>query len=322
VVVERYNDSEAAAWDDFVERSRNAPFLFKRAYMDYHRDRFDDYSLIVRAPEGSILAVLPAHKRDATVNSHMGLTYGGFAVGPDMKIQKMLQVFGAVIPFLQKEGFTSLLYKTVPYIYHSTPSEEDRFALHLCKAQWHLSSPTTVVLQSGRLPYQTRRTRGIKRALKHSLEIRETDDYVSFWEMLTRNLEEGHMASPVHSVEEILLLKARCPSNIRLFAAFEDATMVAGVVIYESAQVAHAQYIASASRGRDIGALDLLFHKLLTEIFQHKTYFDFGTSSEREGVNGGLIEQKEGFGARVVTQDWYRVDLTRVCADDFLSAIL
>jgi hypothetical protein len=322
LIIERYKDTDAAAWDDFIASSRNAPFLFKRAYMDYHRDRFDDYSLIVRLPEGDIVAVLPAHKRDLALNSHLGLTYGGFAVGPEMKTRRMLQVFGSLVEFLQKEGFSSLLYKTVPYIYHLTPTEEDRYALHLCKAQWYLSSPTTVVVQSNRLPYQTRRARGVKRALKQNVMIRETDDYSSFWEILSRNLEEGHRAKAVHSVDEIVLLKTRCPSSIRLFAAFENEDIVAGVVIYESARVAHAQYIASTPHGRDIGALDLLFDTLLNDVFQHKMYFDFGTSSEGQGINGGLIEQKEGFGARVVTQDWFQVDLSRVCADDLLSAIV
>ena len=46
--VERYAPSMAAEWDDFVSRARNATFLFRRGYMDYHADRFNDFSLVAR----------------------------------------------------------------------------------------------------------------------------------------------------------------------------------------------------------------------------------------------------------------------------------
>ena len=36
-----------APWDTFVQESKNGTFLFVRDYMDYHRDRFQDCSLLV-----------------------------------------------------------------------------------------------------------------------------------------------------------------------------------------------------------------------------------------------------------------------------------
>ena len=42
-----------------------------------------------------------------------------------------------------------------------------------------------------------------------------------------------------------------------------------------------------------------------------KTYFDFGISTEENGrvLNSGLIDQKEGFGARGVVHDHYELDI-------------
>ena len=57
--------------------------------------------------------------------------------------------------------------------------------------------------------------------------------------------------SPVHSIEEIELLHGRFPQHIRLFEAAFDSELLAGVVIFESAMVAHVQYIAASERGRD-----------------------------------------------------------------------
>ena len=116
-----------------------------------------------------------------------------------------------------------------------------------------------------------------------------------------------------HSLEEITLLHSRFPANIRLLAAFEDQAMTAGVVIYESDRVARTQYIAADSRGRVSGSLDLLVSTLIHQVFVDKPFVEFGTSDECNGrqINQGLIEYKEGFGARSVAHDHYRIDLGR-----------
>ena len=44
--IRRYTEADKAAWDAFVAQSKNGTFLFFRDYMDYHRDRFDDHSLM------------------------------------------------------------------------------------------------------------------------------------------------------------------------------------------------------------------------------------------------------------------------------------
>ena len=43
----RRDASMRRAWDDFVRSSRNGTFLFERAYMEYHADRFKDHSLVI-----------------------------------------------------------------------------------------------------------------------------------------------------------------------------------------------------------------------------------------------------------------------------------
>ncbi len=47
IFVRPYNESFCETWDEFVRCSRNATFLFRRAFMDYHRDRFVDASLLL-----------------------------------------------------------------------------------------------------------------------------------------------------------------------------------------------------------------------------------------------------------------------------------
>ena len=86
----------------------------------------------------------------------------------------------------------------------------------------------------------------------------------------------------------------------------------AGAIAYLSHTVCHVQYNASTDKGRKIGALDLVFAHLIDTFRDSVRYFDFGISTEEDGrdLNSGLVEYKQGFGARTVVHDFYRLMLT------------
>ncbi len=158
--------------------------------------------------------------------------------------------------------------------------------------------------------YQTRRKRSIAKALKLNFEVKEITDYAPYWSLVTEMLK-GYDATPVHSLEEITYLKKAFPDNIRLFEINENAEPIAGVLVFETELVARAQYIASSARGKETGALDLLFDYLISTVFKNKKYFEFGTTTLNGGLklNYGLSDQKEGFGARSVVQHTYEIDV-------------
>ena len=308
----RYEASMAGRWDEFVDRSKNGTFLLRRAYMDYHADRFEDHSLVFCTDGGDWLAVLPANKAGSRLSSHDGLTYGGFVSGPRMTTPAMLECFDALLAYLRSGGFTALRYKTIPHIYASHPAEEDRYALFRLGARLYRRDVLAVALPGQPLPYQERRTRKMKQAAKAGLELKREIDFAPFWRVLEANLESVHGAKPVHSLAEITLLAGRFPGNIGLHVVREGGEAVAGVVVYDTGRVAHVQYIGSNAQGRELGALDLLFPALIQQEYAKRPYFDFGISNEDDGkvLNVGLIEQKEGFGARAVAHDFYEVDIS------------
>jgi len=134
-----------------------------------------------------------------------------------------------------------------------------------------------------------------------------SDDFPAFWAILSENLHTKYGARPVHTLEEILLLKSRFPQSIRLLAAFEQQQMVAGTVLYLTPRVVKTQYISASPRGKDVCALDLLFSRLMAEPPGSQAYLDMGTSALEHGSQLllPLIFQKEGFGARAVCYDTY-----------------
>ena len=317
--IERYAERDCERWDDFVRSSRNGTFLFLRPYMDYHADRFEEHSFLFNDKHGRLLALLPATSANGSVVSHGGLTYGGFVVDERMTATLMLQLFALAVGEMRRLGYETLIYKSIPHIYHDSPSEEDLYALFRAGARLVRRDHLAVVDYRASNPRQERRQRAVRKATRSGMAVRETTDFAAFWEILTCTLADRHGVRPVHRIDEIELLRARFPESIRLFGTYDDDRMVAGVVLYVSRHVCHAQYIASSEEGREGGALDLLFDDLIGRFSAVTRYFDFGTSTERNGtfLNSGLAEFKEGFGARTIVHDHYEVDLSVVGAQHF-----
>lgn len=306
--IERYTCTLRKEWNAFVERSKNGTFLFLREYMDYHRERFEDSSLVFRrAPGAPLLALLPANLCGPALESHGGLTYGGVVCDAAMTTEEMMALFGALCEHLRERGIPLLRYRAIPHIYHRGPAEEDLYALLRLGARLVRRVPLSVIDRRHPTAPQDRRRRGRRKAAAAGLRCRESDELAAYWELLTHVLRDTYGACPVHSLDEISALQRVLPSHIRLFGCFAANEMMAGVVIYETPTVARAQYIAASPAGKRAGALDLLLDHLLREVYSDKPFLDLGSSEGNDpcGLNAGVLEFKESLGARLVVQDTY-----------------
>lgn len=303
----RYDNRMSSEWNAFIERSINGTFLFDRNYMDYHSDRFTDHSLVF-SQNGIIRAVLPANIRDHVLYSHEGLTYGGLLVDSDIKTLDIVSMFESMKEMLKDEGIRYVEYKPVPWIYHSLPAESDLYAIFKvfgARLDGRLASSAVSMKNKQKFSYQ--RHRGVNKAIRNGLVVKESDNIDAFYTILDNNLMANYSVHPVHSNDEIHLLMGRFPKNIRLYMVFDNEKPIAGSILYITPEVVHTQYISASEEGKEKGALDLLFNYLINNCPFNCNYFDFGCSTEDMGfyLNKGLIHQKEGFGARGICYDIY-----------------
>jgi hypothetical protein len=312
LTIVRYEPAHESIWNDFVNESRNGTFLFHRDYMDYHADRFPDFSLMFYDEDGEVIALLPATLAGNRLSSHAGLTYGGIVHGPSMKAGLMLQLFSALKPFLRSAGIERLHYKTTPHIFHRIPSEEDLYALFRNNATLVRRDLSSAIFLRDRLTFSKGRRYALKQAQKLGLSVTRSYDFDSFMRLKAETLESKYGVSPTHTTAEIELLAQRFPDKIKLFTTHHDNKLVAGVLIYEHQTAVHAQYIAVDETGKKVGALDLILDSLLDTYSAHKNYFDFGISTEDAGqyLNEGLVRNKEWFGARTIVHDFYELGTT------------
>lgn len=309
--VTKYEGNRKLEWDNFVKSSKNGHFFFYRDYMEYHSDRFQDFSLIIYNDKGNIMALLPASIDGDTVISHGGLTFGGFVCDSKMTAAKMLDVFANVKQFLKNAGVRMFIYKCMPAIYNKYPSDEALYALFRNNAELYRRDVSFSIYLPDRLRYQEQRKRAVKKGYRHQYILHESSKYEEYIALLDKILMKYHGTHPVHNVNELRLLAEKFPYNIKLYTAEKKGRIEAGTVLFLQSGVVHTQYLANSDEGRKNGALDCLLDWLITDVYKDKTWFDFGISCEQEGryLNEGLAAQKEGFGARAVVHDFYRIEL-------------
>jgi hypothetical protein len=308
----QYAASSRDAWDAFVDTSRNGTFLFRRDYMEYHRERFQDFSLVITSGE-HVSALFPANRDSDTVISHAGLTFGGLVLDRRATANRVAAMLSAIVELLRTESIRTLVYKTVPTIYHHAPTEEDRYALFSFGAQIVRRDVLTVICPMSPWQPSPKRRWSWNRAQRLTgVHVGPSQDWSGYWRVLRDRLREQYGVSPVHSLEEITYLAAKFPDAIRLLTATINGEVAAGAVLYESARVVHAQYLACNADARAYGLLDLVLRAAIEETRVTGKWFNFGSSTQRDGkyLNGGLAHYKESFGGRTVVQDSYRLDLT------------
>lgn len=311
----RYDDKYKQEWNELVLSSRNGTFLLLRDYMDYHRSRLSDCSLLF-LEKGKFQGCLPANLIDDTVYSHGGLTYGGLITRPEVNYIQVEEMLDAALTYY-KDAFliTKFIYKPIPFIYHTYPAQEDLYWLFRKNARMMARAVSSTIDLQKPLDLSTLRKRHAARAQNRGVTIcesKDAKDWNAFWMILSTVLLKYHHCKPVHSLDEIKLLESYFPDNIKLITALYDGKIIAGCVTYLTKEVIHVQYIASSDVGRDLGALDLLFQTMIkAKECQSYHYLDFGISTENGGtyLNNGLLFQKEGFGGRAICYDQYEIDL-------------
>ena len=215
--IKRYTAGHQEEWNAFVAKSKNGTFLFDRRYMDYHSDRFADSSLMFYR-ESKLYAILPANRVGDTLCSHQGLTYGGLLMDEACTAEGVLHLFMDMNAWLKGEGVNRVVYKPIPYIYATLPAEEDLYALFRSGARLVARGISSTMDFNRLLKWRHDRHTALNRSRRNGLMVRQVDDMSEFWTILTDNLVNRHGVRPVHTLEEMKLLKERFADNITLYA--------------------------------------------------------------------------------------------------------
>lgn len=308
-------EKDTGAWERFVGESNNGTIFHTLKFLSYHPEgRFRDHHLLVREKD-SIIALFPAVVHGDGIVSHRGASYGGFVCKKDLGIHKTSLMVEQVADHCRKKGFASVTLTQTPLVYYREPNQYIDFALVKNGFGYVKREVTAVIpLYAGEplATFHADARRSTKKALREGIEVRLSDDYPRFYEILEHNLGMRHNVSPTHTLAELERLHRMFPDDILLFAAFRKQKMIGGVVIFIcNPSVILAFYISHDQDHQLYRPVNVLFYKIITWGRNRGfRYLDLGTFTLNMEPNWGLGRFKENHNARGFLRDTYRRNLT------------
>ncbi len=294
VEVIKYETSKKNEWNAFVKQSPNNSFLFYRDYMDYHAEKFDDFSLMLYS-NNTLTALLPANKVEKNVYSHQGLTYGGLILSQQSHYLYLIDYLNSINSYLRLKGIDHLIIKKAPYFYNENLEQKTELLLLRNNTKLHTNLGVAIHCNSFKYP---KPNLSKKKLSLYKPQI--SDDINKFWDILSAHLKNKYNTLPVHSLSEIKQLSEKFPDNIKLLALINEETgeMDAGSLLYINNNIVKTQYISSTLSGRKNRASDALYYNLIKLFEKTHSFIDFGTCDDSDGnININLLKAKEKFGA-------------------------
>lgn len=303
-----------AEWDEFIENSDNGTMFHTRKFLSYHpKDKFTDASLVI-LKNNKILALFPAVliERDGKkiLSSHSGASYGGFVYKEELSLQDAFAMVYSLLNYGEEIKANRLQLTPPPIIYQSKYSNYIDFALYKNGFNYlkrEISSVVQLDFQKGEIvsTFRAEARTALNKARKLGIEIAECERFEEYYAILKKNLKMRHNVTPTHSLEELLKLKKMYPSKIRLWGAFLEDRLIAGVCNFSvNSKVVLAFYISHDEKYQEYRAVNLLFAEIMKRYSdENYKFLDFGIFTVNEEINWGLGRFKENFGARGIFRD-------------------
>ena len=316
----RFQSTEEQSWDLFVPKTNNGTLFHLRSFLNYHpKTRFNDHSLMVRK-KGGLFSLFPAAeqilKSKKTLISHPGSTVGSFTLPENLSIADSFNLVEKLIEYAKNENFQRIRISLPPNLYQrriSNYMEYSFFKFGFIYAKREVTSILFLedTIEKTKMKFRPSHLRAVRKALDKNIVVRQSKNIGDFYAILKNNLEIRHGVSPTHSLEELINLFNLFPDKIRLFAAFLDGMMIAGVVTFQINQrVLLAFYISHDDRYSHLRAVNILFYNIFEWAIESKfKVFDFGIFTVNGEPNMGLGRFKENFGASGIFRDTIELNL-------------
>ena len=316
----RFQKDEEQAWDLFVPKTNNGTIFHLRSFLNYHpKSRFNDHSVMVKK-KGSLFSLLPAAeqvlKGKKTLVSHPGATVGSFTLPENLSIADSFGLVKKLIEYAKNEKFQCIRISLPPNLYQRRLSNYMEYSFFKFGFVYAKREVTSILfleetIEKTKMKFRPSHLRAVRKAIDKNIVVKQSKNIGAFYAILKNNLEIRHGVSPTHTLEELMNLFNLFPDKIRLFAAFYDELMIAGVVTFQINQrVLLAFYISHDERYSDLRAVNILFYNIFEWAIKSKfKVFDFGIFTVNGEPNMGLGRFKENFGASGIFRDTIELNL-------------
>ena len=316
----RYINQNESRWDQFVSSGNNGTLFHLRKFLNYHpKDRFQDHSILIEKKQ-NLFSVLPAAELivdgKRILVSHPGSTVGSFVVPENLSIADAMSMSEALVTYVKENKFSGIRITLPPTLYQRRLSNYMDFSFFKQGFTYSKRDVTSILfledsLDKNLAKFKSSHLRAVRNSQEKGVNVRQSNDFDSFYHILEQNLNIRHGVSPTHTLAELKNIHALFPDRVNLFAAFVKDVMVAGVVNFVvNDHVVLAFYISHDEAYQEFRAVNLLFYSIFDwAIQQGFRIYDFGTFTVNEEPNMGLGRFKENFGASGIFRDTIELKL-------------
>lgn len=323
--IEKFGTENEEKWDNFIIKdSINGTFLHSRKFLNYHKNRFNDHSLLIKNGT-NIVAIVPAceivEDEKRTFYSHKGSTFGGIVINSNFNnIHHVDSVISILEQYLNEQGFNKIVLKNTSELF--TKGNTSLLDYYYFKYGYKSYNELSLFIDFNQYDsiiennFSTSKRRDFKYSLKYNLEFKilKTDYEINnFYKLLVLSLK-NHNTKPAHSLEELLNFKNNRFSDIvEFYGVYYKDNLIAGSMVFNfNNTVFHTQYLASNSAYSNYYPMNFLNYNLIKEAYINNfSFFSFGISTEEQGkvLNTSLAQFKEGFGTMGSINRTYYKDL-------------
>ena len=316
----RFRVYEKQIWDSYVPKTNNGTFFHLRSFLSYHpKGRFKDHSILVRK-KGKLFSLFPAVEQlvngKKILISHPGATVGSFTLPKTLSIADASELARKLIEYAKSKKFQLIKINLPPNLYQKRISNYMEYSFFRLGFRYTKREITSILFLEGTIEetkkkFRPSHLRAVRKAIGNNIIVKESQDIGTFYTILKNNLEIRHGVTPTHTLEELEHLFRMFPKKVRLFSAFHDGLMIAGVVTFRiNRRVLLAFYISHDERYSELRAVNILFYKIFEWAIKSKyEIFDFGIFTVNGEPNMGLGRFKENFGASGIFRDTIELNI-------------
>ena len=321
ISVHKYESHNREEWQEFLKHTNNGTMFHDLNFLDYHPEgKFNFYHLMFRRGE-ELIGILPGGVKEngRVFWSPVGASYGSIAT-KDIRFETALEIVDAMLEYFDRENFKDIYLIPPPLVYSINLSQHIEYAMLYRKFDFELHYISHAIdLKHGDnflLQFDKTARKNIHKILREGkLEVRESDDYDTFYQILLNN-KAKHNAVPTHSLEDIHRLLELMPDNLKLLMVYYDGKPIAGSLLFLcNAKVVLCFYTMLLYEYEEMKPVYLVNYEI-TRWATEKGYewVDIGVSQDTQADDPmtpsmNLINFKERFNARGILRSTYHYKL-------------
>lgn len=297
---------------NFIEGSINGTFYHNTQFLEFYADKVKKTVALHFMKKDKIVALLPggiAEDNGSLVFlSPFSASFSGLCYSEDLKTNEAIEIIKILEGYLKERKISKVVIQNPPIIYFNNVDERFDYALNLCGFTEENAGLTFYLETLANVSSSV--ARNIKKAERHGLIFRETDDFSSVWDFLYQSkIGKGFYLSV--SLADLLSLNSMLQGKIKLFGVYSEDTLLSALVLYcLNRRVALGFTWAQDDRYQEMRPTDYLIYNTARVVFSEGyKYFDLGTGTLNGEPVWGVIRFKENYRPYTAMRKRYSKDL-------------